>query len=161
MSSLSLDEQKVADDLIEVYKIYASKNLARIKHNLRSEYNEILNEQQSRSSEFAFPEIMNKYRDSINPLLALHYEIKRWSWNYDPDDLYQQWLIDTVSDHFFHTKVTTALKEDIIVFKNIIKKYSILFEVDKEIPLELFHAKQRIKEFESCLDELSKVGGYE
>ena len=147
-------EQKKLKKIITLYKEYCRVNLENFKKNLRKDYTDIIFNLQTQSEEFRFSEISDKYRDDMNPVSAFCYELQYISAHLDPDNLYHIWIIDLATE--FSKKIISAVKRDIYDLENIIDKYKMLFELDDKIPLDLFHAKQKIKDFEFCLTQLSK-----
>lgn len=157
MSNFNDDEIIQLKKMQGLYKNYCITNKKRFKANLRAEYADAIINFKTRDPDFIFEDIMSAYRKDINPVSALCNELNRMSKSYDPDNLYHQWLIDLVTGKEMNKKLYNALKTDIFVLDNILNKYNLLFSVDSsQIPLELFHAKQKIKEFEKNMEELSK-----
>lgn len=149
-------EQKKLKKIITLYKEYCKINLENFKKNLRKEYSNIIFNLHTQHSQFRFSEISSKYRDDMNPVSAFCYELQYISGHLNPDNLYHAWLIDLAADEQFSKNIISAVKRDIYDLQIIIDKYKLLFELDDKIPLDLFHAKQKIKDFEFCLTQLSK-----
>jgi hypothetical protein len=154
---LSADQIKSYKNLTKAYKKYAKRNLQEIKTQLRSEYIHVINNLETLSSDFGLEHAQKHYREGMNPVTAFCHEIRRCSINYDPDNLYHQWITNILQDRIINNNIISALKQDIYTLNNVIRKYEILFQVDQNIPLELFHAKQTITDFESHLKTFSNV----
>ena len=149
-------EQKKLKKIITLYKEYCRVNLENFKKNLRKDYTDIIFNLHTQSDEFRFTEISHKYRDDMNPVSAFCYELQYISTHLNPDNLYHIWIIDLATDKDFSKKIISAIKRDIYDLENIIEKYKMMFELDDKIPLDLFHAKQKVKDFQFCLTQLSK-----
>ena len=67
---------------------------------------------------------------------------------YNPDNHNHQWLAELVTDREFNNKMLEALEHDMKIIERILKRYywPLLKLKEKEIPLELFHARQYIKD---------------
>lgn len=155
---LSYKHNQILNNFIPAYKKFLLDNLDSIKQNLREEYTNTINGMATRDKRFVIPEILSKYRPDINPITAVCYELKRTvEYDYDYDNLYHQWLLDTVIDDGFNHQMIKALEEDIASADKIIRKYNYpLIELSDTIPLELFHAKQKMNLFKEHIVQLGK-----
>jgi hypothetical protein len=97
---------------------------------------------------FRFKEVMNSYRPGINPVRALYYQSRDVTRRYNPENPFHYWLIDLVEDTEFNNIILDALAKDVRKLERIIKRYYFpLVNHGDGIPLELFHAKQQLKDF--------------
>jgi hypothetical protein len=91
---------------------------------------------------------MNSYRPGINPVRALYYQSRDVTRRYNPENPFHYWLIDLVEDTEFNNIILDALAKDVRKLERIIKRYYFpLVNHGDGIPLELFHAKQQLKDF--------------
>lgn len=140
--------QKRADKLISEYSQNMSKDLSVLRESLKKEYSHSLTNARTRDSDFVFPNIMKKYRTDINPVRALYYETRNMVRRYNPENYNHQWLAELITDRSFNNSILDALEHDIKRIEKILKRYywPLLKLNEKEIPLELFHARQHIKD---------------
>ena len=97
---------------------------------------------------FWFKDVMNLYRPNMNPVRALYYQTREVTRRYNPEDPHHYWLKDLITDREFNNILLDALSRDIKKLERIIKRYYLpLTEVSQDVPLELFHAKQQLKDF--------------
>ena len=119
-------QQRAAERLIADYTKNVTENFDSLKTALRKDYTNTIETLRTTSPEFMFPSVLVKYRNNINPITALYYEVRELSTRYN----------------------SHALANDIKRLERIIKRYYWpLVKLDDNIPLELFHAKQMIKDF--------------
>lgn len=140
--------QKLADKLINAYEKKIKENLDSLKHALRKDYTSTINLLETESAEFKFPSVLVKYRANINPIRALFYEVREITRSYNLDNDYHVWLIGLLSDHEYNNKIIDALSVDIKRLERIVSRYYLpMTKYTDSIPLELFHARQLIKDF--------------
>lgn len=145
---LSTKHKKIADSLIREYEKKIKESLDSLKHALRKDYTSTINLLETESAEFKFPSVLVKYRANINPIRALFYEVREIIRSYNPDNEYQAWLIGLLTDHEYNNKIVDALSIDIKRLERIVSRYYLpMTQHTDSIPLELFHARQLIKDF--------------
>ena len=97
---------------------------------------------------FKFKEIMNLYRPGMNPIRAIYYQTREVIRRFNPEHPYHYWLVDLVTDLEYNNIILDALAKDVRKLESIIKRYYFpMLEHGDGIPLELFHAKQQLKDF--------------
>jgi hypothetical protein len=140
--------QKIADQLIKDYHCTIADNISSLKSALKKEYAAVIDNLETNSVDFKFPSVLVKYRPDINPVRALFYEIREILRSYNTENQYQQWLLGIVTDCEYNNKLVDALSVDIRRLEKIVSRYYVpLTQHDTNIPLELFHARQLIKDF--------------
>ena len=145
---LSPRYQKIADALITDYEKKIHENLDSLKRALRKDYTSTINQLETESTEFKFPSVLVKYRSNINPVRALFYEVREILRSYNLENEYQTWLISLIADSEYNNKIIDALSIDIKRLEKIVSRYYLpLTKYTDSIPLELFHARQLIKDF--------------
>lgn len=145
---LSPKHKKIADKLIKDYTCKINNNLGNLKKALRKEYSFLMSNLESENIDFKFPSILSKYRNSINPLRALYYETREMIRSYNYENQYHQWLLGMIHDKEFNNKIIDALSIDVKRLEKIVSRYYLpLTKYTNDIPLELFHARQLIKDF--------------
>lgn len=145
---LSPRYQKIADTLISDYEKKINNNLESLKTALRNDYTSTINQLESESTTFKFPSVLIKYRPNINPIRALFYEIREITRSYNIENEYHAWLLGLIQDQEYNNKIIDALSIDIKRLEKIVSRYYLpLTQYTDKIPLELFHARQLIKDF--------------
>lgn len=140
--------KKIADALIKDYERKMQDNLESLKIALRKDYTSTINQLETESAEFMFPSVLVKYRANINPIRALFYELREVTRSYNSENEYHAWLIGLVTDCEYNNKLVDALSIDIKRLEKIVSRYYLpLTKYTDSIPLELFHARQLIKDF--------------
>lgn len=139
---------KASDRLITDYTKNMQENANSLKIALRKDYTKTMETLRTTSPEFMFPSVLIKYRNNINPMTALYYEVRDLCARYNSDNEYHVWLLELIKDKEYKNKMIDALANDIKRLERIIKRYYWpLVKLFDTIPLELFHAKQLIKDY--------------
>ena len=145
---LSPKYQKIFDKLLKEYHQNIGENIESLKIAMKKDYARVVNNMATEHDSFRFKQVMNSYRPGINPLRALFYQTRDIVRRYNPDHPYHYWLIDLVTDLEFNNIILDALGADTKKLESIIKRYYFpLVEHGDGVPLEMFHAKQQLKDF--------------
>jgi hypothetical protein len=145
---LSPKHKKIADRLFKDYAGKINSNLDNLKKALRKEYTVLIVNLESENTEFKFPSVLVKYRNNINPIKALYYETREMIRSFNYENQYHHWLLGMIQDKEFSNKLVDALSIDIKRLEKIVSRYYLpLTKYTNDIPLELFHARQLIKDF--------------
>lgn len=148
ISTFSPKHQTLAKKLIADYSKKVGQNLYSLKKSLRKEYAALARNSRTRSIDFFFPTVISRYRPDVNPVRALYYDCKELVDRYSPLNERHVWLAGLVTDLEFNNKLLEALEHDVRRLERIIKRYywPMMKADPKNIPLELFHARQTIKD---------------
>lgn len=140
--------ERLAHKLIKEYSELINEDVDALKTALRKEYHTLFNNAKTRDKNFHISVIMKKYRPGINPIRALFYETRNMTRRYNPLNETHHLLAELVTDLEFNNKILDALAHDIKKLESIIKRYywPLLKLDEKSIPLELFHARQHMKD---------------
>jgi len=149
-SELSPRHKDIADNLKDNFDRVVDRTVKMLRGTLTREYKDVMDNLSTTHSSFIFSSISKKYRSAINPVRALYYELREVAKNYNPENEYHHWLIEVVSDINYKTIILDALRKDISRLEYIIKTYHIpIVTFSKKVPLELFHARQTVDDFET------------
>ena len=100
----------------------------------------------TRDPKFTFKHL-TAYRPDINPIRALYYETREVVRRFNPEDEKHIWLTGLVTDKIFNNDILDALEHDIKRLERILKRYYWpLLKHEDNVPLELFHVRQLIKD---------------
>lgn len=145
---LSPKYQKIFNRLLKEYHQNIGKNIESLKKAMKKDYARVVNNMSTEHESFRFKEVMNSYRPGMNPVRALYYQTRDVTRRYNPENPFHYWLIDLVEDTEFNNIILDALAKDVRKLERIIKRYYFpLVNHGDGIPLELFHAKQQLKDF--------------
>lgn len=145
---LSSRYQKIFDKLYKEYDQKLGENIGSVKKAMKNDYASVIKNFRTEHDSFRFKQVLNSYRRGINPVRALFYQTRDVLRRYNPDHPYHYWLIDLVTDLEYNNILRDALKKDVNNLERIIKRYYFpLVNHGDGIPLELFHAKQQLKDF--------------
>ncbi len=145
---LSAKHKKIADALVREYEKKIEQSLDSLKRALRKDYTSTISQLETESADFKFPSVLVKYRTNINPIRALFYEAREIIRSYNPDNEYHTWLLGLLTDCEYNNKIVDALSIDIKRLEKIVSRYYLpMIKYTDSIPLELFHARQLIKDF--------------
>tara|TARA_Y100000389_G_scaffold200444_1_gene240869 strand:- start:406 stop:1038 length:633 start_codon:yes stop_codon:yes gene_type:complete len=145
---LSPKYQKIFNRLLKEYHQNIGENIESLKKAMKKDYARVVNNMSTEHESFRFKEVMNSYRPGMNPVRALYYQTRDITRRYNLEHPYHYWLIDLVEDTEFNNIILDALAKDVRKLERIIKRYYFpLVNHGDGIPLELFHAKQQLKDF--------------
>jgi len=145
---LSKEYQKIFDELLKEYHQNIGKNFESLKKAMKKDYARVVNNMSTEHESFRFKEIMNLYRPTINPVRALYYQTREVIRRFNPEHPFHYWLVDLITDYEYNDILLDALGKDVRKLEKIIKRYYFpLINHGDGVPLELFHAKQQLKDF--------------
>ena len=148
LCQLSSHYHPIGNALVRAYTREQQKNLKKIKQNLKNEYYDVLNNLRTMHYDLVFPSVINRYRPDINPVAALYYDCRELTQHFNPEEERHHWLHSLVTDKKLNNSILDALSTDIKNIERFVKKYYwSLMNLSDNIPLELFHARQIIKDF--------------
>jgi len=147
-SKLSAKYQKIFDRLLKQYHQNIGGNFESLKKAMKNDYARFLNHKATEHESFKFKEIMNLYRPGMNPIRAIYYQTREVIRRFNPEHPFHYWLVDLVTDLEYNNIILDALAKDVRKLESIIKRYYFpMLEHGDGVPLELFHAKQQLKDF--------------
>jgi hypothetical protein len=140
--------QKLADTLYDDYRKHIGQNIDSLRKALRREYTSVVSSLATEHDSFRFKEITNLYRPDMNPVRALYYQTRELFRRFNSEDPDHYWLKDLITDREYNNIILDALGRDIARLERVIKRYYMpLVENSSDVPLELFHARQTLKDF--------------
>lgn len=139
--------RRLANRLIKEYNTAISTSIDSMRESLKKDYNHIVSHAYTNSDDFWFPAIASEYRSEINPVRALYYEVRTMVNTYNDENDKHVWLAGLITDKEFNNLLLDALAADISQIEHLLKRYYWpMLKHSKTIPLELFHARQVMKD---------------
>ena len=136
-----------------------------IRYDLEDAYFTITNNLITKSTEYCFPSVLNKYRRDINPVRALYFDILELEFDLEHPDNNQQFIISKFHDQIFFKKLMRDIETDI----NSLEKIEYKFNDAKKsypfftLPLSFYHTQEIIKDMKKWLktfnDFYRKING--
>jgi len=158
MPSFSTEIQAAAEKLIALYMHTTEKSKDILVDTFRQEYRILLLNLRTKNSEFKFPVLLANYRETINPISVLYYEVKYAKRRFDLDSEIHPWLHNLITNPEFNHRVRLALEHDIDSLQKILNRYYWAFtHLDFNAPLEIVHAKVQLKDFRHYLEFFERV----
>ena len=140
--------QKIFNKVLKEYHQNIGKNFDSLKTAMKKDDARVINNMSTEHESFRFKEVMNLYRKGMNPVRALYYQTREVIRRFNPEHPFHYWLVDLVTDLEYNNIILDALGKDVRKYEGIIKRYYFpLIEHGDGVPLELFHAKQQLKDF--------------
>jgi len=140
--------QKIFNKVLKEYHQNIGENFESLKLAMKKDYARVVNNMSTEHESFRFKEIMNLYRPGMNPVRAMYYQTREVIRRFNPEHPFHYWLVDLVTDLEYNNIILDALGKDVRKLERIIKRYYFpLIEHGDGVPLELFHAKQQLKDF--------------
>ena len=108
-------EARLVDIVIAKVKEESKKALSASSQRINILAISVLENLSTENSEFAIEEIMNRYRESINPVKALYYDLQEIMFLYDgkPKNKHHQFLINKFKDIESFEKIIEAVDRDL------------------------------------------------
>ena len=112
---LNVTELRLVDIVIAKVKEQSKKSLSASSQRINILAISVLENLSTESSEFAIDEIMKRYRESINPVKALYYDLQEIMFLYDgkPKNKHHQFLINKFKDIESFEKIIEAVDRDL------------------------------------------------
>ena len=112
---LDVTEARLVDIVVAKVKEESKKALSASSQRINILAISVLENLSTESSEFATEEIMNRYRESINPVKALYYDLQEIMFLYDgkPKNKHHQFLINKFKDIESFEKIIVAIDRDL------------------------------------------------
>jgi len=113
--NLDVTESRLVDIVIAKVKEESKKLLSASSQRINILAISVLENLSTESSEFAIEEIMKRYRESINPVKALYYDLQEIMFLYDgkPKNKHHQFLINKFNKIETFEKIFVAINRDI------------------------------------------------
>lgn len=145
---LSPKYQKIFDKLLKEYHQSIGENIESLKKAMKKDYARVIKTMATEHESFRFPEIIKLYRPGMNPIRGLYYQTRVATTRFNPEHPFHHWLVALVTDLEYNNILLDALGKDVKKLEKIIKRYYFpLVNHGDGVPLELFHAKQQLKDF--------------
>jgi len=112
---LNVTESRLIDIVIAKVKEESKKSLSASSQRINILAISVLENLSTEGSEFAIEEITKRYRESINPVKALYYDLQEIMFLYDskPKNKHHQFLINKFKDIESFEKIIEAVDKDI------------------------------------------------
>ena len=112
---MDITEARLVDIVIAKVKEESKKALSASSQRINILAISVLENLSTESQEFAIEEIMKRYRESINPVKALYYDLQEIMFLYDgrPKNKHHQFLIDRFREIQAFEKIIVAIDRDI------------------------------------------------
>ena len=112
---LNVTESRLVDIVIAKVKEESKKSLSASSQRINILAISVLENLSTEGSEFAIEEITKRYRESINPVKALYYDLQEIMFLYDskPKNKHHQFLINKFKDIESFEKIIEAIDKDI------------------------------------------------
>tara|TARA_B100000953_G_scaffold36035_1_gene28186 strand:- start:194 stop:901 length:708 start_codon:yes stop_codon:yes gene_type:complete len=112
---LNVTELRLVDIVIAKVKEQSKKSLSASSQRINILAISVLENLATENSEFAIEEITKRYRESINPIKALYYDLQEIIFLYDgkPKNKHHQFLINKFKDIESFEKIIEAVDKDI------------------------------------------------
>lgn len=112
---MDMAEARLVDIVIAKVKEESKKALSASSQRINILAISVLENLSTESQEFAIEEIMKRYRESINPVKALYYDLQEIMFLYDsrPKNKHHQFLIDRFREIQAFEKIIMAIDRDI------------------------------------------------
>lgn len=112
---LSEENRKVFDIAISAIAKITETDIIKFKQKVNMLCQNVLDTLETNNDTYSIPEIINRYRDTINPIKALYYDLQEIIFLYDgkPKNRHHMFLIELFREESYIDKFVVAIDKDI------------------------------------------------
>jgi len=114
-NKLSVDNRKIFDIAISQIARITETDIIKFKQKVNMLCQNVLDTLETNNDTYSIPEIINRYRDTINPIKALFYDLQEIIFLYDgkPKNRHHMFLIELFKEDTYIDKFIVAIDKDI------------------------------------------------
>jgi hypothetical protein len=114
-NKLSVDNRKIFDIAISQIARITETDIIKFKQKVNMLCQNVLDTLETNNDAYSIPEIINRYRDTINPIKALFYDLQEIIFLYDgkPKNRHHMFLIELFKEEKYTDKFVVAIDKDI------------------------------------------------
>ena len=145
---------KVLVDAYNFYNQHTADTDLQLRYDIEDVYYTITSNLRTLDQRYKFPSILVKYRQGINPVRALYFEIAECRINFDLDNASHRFVYDIFLQEHFFPQLRLDIEYDIISLQKLEQRY---IDIKTNYPfftypLSYYHVQEMIKDFKKWGD---------
>jgi ATP-dependent Lon protease len=137
--SLSEYHLKLLNKLKRILASRLRKSQENIYESFMEEYLYFYKHQCTKEDKWVYPIVSSKYRDNLNPIRALYYELLNIMNSYNPESEVHTFVLDLFTDAEWRNTIINCVQKDINAIDHITSTYHYPLEKIGEKPFEFFY----------------------
>jgi len=147
--------------LVNAYQKYLKNNTEldlQLRYDIEDSYYITSSNLLTKNDIYSFPSIMSKYREDINPVRALYFEIAEISINYKVSNVNSDYIKNQFTDKDWFKKLMTDIENDMTSLNGIEEKFNLLKKKYQffTFPISYYHTQEMYKDMQKWLNTFTK-----
>ena len=147
--------------LVDAYQKYLKNNTEldlQLRYDIEDSYYITASNLLTKNDIYSFPSIMSKYREDINPVRALYFEIAEISINYKSSNVNSDYIKNQFTNEEWYKKLMTDIEHDMTSLNGIEEKFNLLKKKYQffTFPISYYHTQEMNKDMQKWLNTFTK-----
>ena len=147
--------------LVECYQKYLKNNTEidlQLRYDIEDSYYITVSNLLTKNDIYSFPSIMSKYREDINPVRALYFEVSEININYSVEDIDNDYIKNQFKNDVWFKRLMTDIECDMSSLAGIEEKFNLLKKKYQffTYPISYYHTQEMMKDMQKWLNTFTK-----
>jgi len=147
--------------LVNAYQKYLKNNTEldlQLRYDIEDSYYITSSNLLTKNDIYSFPNIMSKYREDINPVRALYFEIAEINISFNLKDIDNDYVKNQFKNDIWFKKLMTDIEHDMTSLRGIEEKFNLLKKKYQffTFPISYYHTQEMIKDMQKWLNTFTK-----
>jgi hypothetical protein len=147
--------------LVNAYQKYLKNNTEldlQLRYDIEDSYYITSSNLLTKNDIYSFPNIMSKYREDINPVRALYFEIAEINISFNLKDVDNDYVKNQFKNDIWFKKLMTDIEHDMTSLRGIEEKFNLLKKNYQffTFPISYYHTQEMIKDMQKWLNTFTK-----
>lgn len=147
--------------LVNAYQKYLKNNTEldlQLRYDIEDSYYITSSNLLTKNDIYSFPNIMSKYREDINPVRALYFEIAEINISFNLKDIDNDYVKNQFKNDIWFKKLMTDIEHDMTSLRGIEEKFNLLKKNYQffTFPISYYHTQEMIKDMQKWLNTFTK-----
>ena len=147
--------------LIECYQKYLKNNTEidlQLRYDIEDSYYITVSNLLTKNDIYSFPSIMSKYREDINPVRALYFEVSEININYSVEDIDNDYIKNQFKNDVWFKRLMKDIECDMSSLAGIEEKFNLLKKKYQffTYPISYYHTQEMMKDMQKWLNTFTK-----
>ena len=147
--------------LVECYQKYLKNNTEidlQLRYDIEDSYYITVSNLLTKNDIYSFPSIMSKYREDINPVRALYFEVSEININYSVEDIDNDYIKNQFKNDVWFKRLMKDIECDMSSLAGIEEKFNLLKKKYQffTYPISYYHTQEMMKDMQKWLNTFTK-----